>query len=467
MMRRPIIALCLAAASLMLLALAPAANAAKKKSKLPTITKVTPMRVLVGAKLTIRGRNFNAKRKRNTIIFRAANGRTAFAKPKSASRTKLVLRVPPAVARLLTVKSGKPSATRMRLRILAGKFGKFTSKRLSPVVVSAGGLGFPGGPGGSGGSGCPGDDYDHDLLTDAVEKDLGTDPCLADTDGDTIADGYEEQSAIDRNHYPSTAPLPYPGKRPYPNALDPSDSGTDYDGDALNLREEFILWTHFSSDGVARSGRPTTLSNLLYSDGLQTSVNPPPGAPSDPLANWALDIREDGFLDDDERDADGDGLSNWDESHGRMLESWWPAQHDGQNEPKESQYPDINYLDNPDLQQAGQLDALADPDIDGDGVPDGADDADHDGMTNQFEVRRPDDWQNDIGQPPVTDPPTPPSPPTNSWAYVNPFNPCKPFNSDRCHSHPPFGYYESDEAPPIGPNPPAGYPQTHPTTPDG
>ena len=463
-MRRRTISLCLAAASLMLL-LAPAADAAKKK-KLPTITKVSPMRVAVGSTLTIRGKNFSPKRKKNTVIFRAGNGRTAFAKPRRASRRKLVVRIPPAVARLLAVKSGKPSPTRVKLRVLAGKFGKFTTKRLSPVVVSSGGLGLPPGPGDGGGTGCPGEDYDKDLLTDAVEKQIGTDPCLADTDGDTVADGYEEQSAIDLNHYPRTPPLPYPGKRPYPNALDPSDSGTDYDGDVLQLREEFLLWSLYSADGVRRTGRPTTLSNLLYSDGLQKSIDPPPVAPAfGTLNNWALDLPEDppddasgnGSLDDDERDADADGLANWDESHGRMLETWWPAQHNGTNEPKESAYPGINFLDNEDLLRAGALDALADPDIDGDGVGDGADDADHDGLTNQFEVRRPFDWQADID--PVTG--------TNDWAYVNPFNPCKPFNSERCHRHPPFGYYQGDGTPPIGPDPPPGYPGGGPTTPGG
>ena len=54
---------------------------------------------------------------------------------------------------------------------------------------------------------------------------------------------------------------------------------------------------------------------------------------------------------------------------------------------------------------------------------------------------------------------------TDDWAYVNPFNPCKPFNSSRCHSHPPFGYYNADQVPPIGPNPPAGFPGSAPTLP--
>jgi IPT/TIG domain-containing protein len=469
-MRRRSISLCLAAASLMLLALVPPATAAKKK-KLPTITKVSPMRVAVGAKLTIRGKNFSAKRKRNTVIFRGPSGRTAFAKPKRASRKKLVLRVPPAVARLLGVRAGRPRPTRIKLRVLAGRFGKYTKKRLSPVIVStggSGGLGLPPGKGdggGTGSTGCPGSDYDKDLLTDAVEKQIGTDACLADTDGDTISDGYEQQSAIDLNHYPRTPPLPYPGKRPYPNALDPSDSGTDYDGDSLQLREEFLLWSLYSADGVRRSGRPTTLSNLLYSDGLQKSIDPPPFAPpAGTLARWAVDLDGDDRLYDDERDADSDALSNWDESHGRMLEAWWPAQHDGTNEPKESAYPEISFLDNPDLLHAGALDALADRDIDGDGVRDGADDADHDGLTNQFEVRRPDDW---MSQAWVVDTDGNFTPGPNSWAYVNPFNPCKPFRSERCHRDVPFGYYQSDEAPPVGPDPPAGFPGGGPPTPAG
>ena len=38
-----------------------------------------------------------------------------------------------------------------------------------------------------------------------------------------VEDGYEYQSALDLNHYPRSIPLPYPGKRPYPNPLDPGD----------------------------------------------------------------------------------------------------------------------------------------------------------------------------------------------------------------------------------------------------
>jgi hypothetical protein len=481
-MRSRIIVICLALAGLMALAVPAAAAAAKKKranASAPSITRVTPMRVSVGATLVIRGKRFSPKRKRNTVIFRAPSGRTAFAKPRRASRRKLVVKVPTTVAKLVSRRSNKAVPTRFKLRVLSGRFSRWTTRRLSPVIVSpSGGPGEGGGPGGGDGACGTGGDWDGDLLPNSLEATLKTDPCLADSDLDGVEDGYEEQSAIDLNHYPRTPPLPYPGKRPYPNALDPSDAFTDYDGDGLELRDEFIAWVRFQADGVPRSGRPTTLSGLLYSDGLQKSIDPAPAAPPiTTLAGWALDIDSNGELWDDERDADGDGLSNWDESHGRMLETWWPAQHDGQNEPKESAYPTLTFLDTNDLPNR---DAHADFDIDGDGVGDGADDNDHDGVSNQFEVRRPygEDpgggiayWMDEAftGDPLGwnDDPPTVWGWGANVWAYSNPFNPCKPFDSERCHEHPPFGYYASDDLPPIGPAPPGGFPGGGPVTPAG
>jgi hypothetical protein len=449
-MRRLITICLLALSAVALVATVPGVALAKKSGPKPQITKVSPMRISVGKMLTIRGRHFRASAKRNTIIFRAGNGRSAFAKPRRASRTKLVVRVPAAVARLLTVKNTKQRPTRLKLRVLAGKFSDYTSRRLSPVVTGVG----DGDGGGSATGACDSSaDYDGDLLSNSLELAIGTDPCLRDTDKDGLEDGYEYQSALDLNHYPVNPPLPYPGKRPYPNPLDPGDPSTDYDGDGLNLGEEFAAWINFSSDGHARSGRPSSLSNLTYSDGLQRSTSV--AAPSGVLANWVLDMDGNGVLSDDERDVDGDGIGNWDEQSGRFVETWWPAEHDGTNEPKESKYPGINYLDVADLSSGL---ALTVPDLDGDGVPDGADDQDHDGLSNQFELRRPPNWKAVAIDA---------DPPTNSWAYVNPFNPCKPFNSTRCHSHPPFGYYVSDGVPAIGPDPPAGYPGSAPATPAG
>lgn len=441
----------------------PAASAAKKNASKPKITRVTPMRISVGGTLTIAGTHFKPKRSANTIIFRAPDGQSAFAKPRRASSKKLVVVVPGAVSRLLGGANGD-RPTRLKLRVLAGKFSAFTPRRLSPVVTAFGAGDGPGGGSGGGDAGggaavCNNSsDHDGDLLGNTFETQINTDPCLADTDGDTVEDGYEYQAALDINSNPRVPPLPYPGKRPYPNALDPSDgrpSGTDYDGDGLALRDEFMLWLRYSADGVGRQGHPGTLSDLLYSDGLQKSIDqPPPPAPADPLYNWALDWDEDDELSDDERDADADGLGNWDELRGRMTEEWWPLQHNGTNEPKESKYPEIDFLDNEDTAPA--FDAHVDPDMDGDGVLDGADDNDHDGVTNQFEVRRPGDWLADAF-----------APGTNPWAYTNPFNPCKPFNSERCHRYVPFGYYQGDQVPPVGPDPPAGFPGGGPATPDG
>lgn len=496
------ICLLMLSAAALVVSLPAASNATGSTNSKPSVSRVLPMRVGVGGTLTITGKNFKASRQANTVIFRAPNGRSAFAKPHRASRRQLKVVVPGAVSRLLAGTPSQPKPTRLKLRVLAGKFSNFTPRRLSPVVTgfgnsdggssggassgagrgavagggSGGGPATEGGSGGGsvapgGGSGSPGGvsaacdtggavgDHDGDLLGNAYEAQIKTDPCLEDTDLDGVEDGYEQQSAVDLNHYPSTPPLPYPGKRPYPNALDSSDAGTDYDGDGLRLGHEFTLWFRYEEDGERRGGRPSTLENLLYSDGLQRSRVV--AIPADELSRWALEVDQDEELRDDTRDGDGDGLGNWDEANGRMTESWWTAQHNGQIEPKESRYPDIDFLDNEDTAPA--FDAMADADMDGDGVLDGADDADHDGLSNMFEVRRPEDWLAQAWV--IGDEETVSGP--NQWAYTNPFNPCKPFRSERCHSHPPFNYYDSDQVPPVGPNPPGGYPAVVPTTPNG
>ena len=464
----------LAVALVALLAAAvPSAHAAKAAG--PTIKSFSPTKPELGGKLTLFGKGFAKQRKRNTVILRAPSGATTFLKPLKASRTKLVVRLRASISRLMRKKAGASVATRFRIRVLAGKrFGPWTKLRRSPVIRPGDAKDDGGAVGDCDADGVPnGDDNDddNDLLSDTLEEQIKTDACDEDTDGDAITDGYEEQSAIDLNHYPRTPPLPYPGKRPYPNALDPTDDGTDYDDDGLSLREEFLLWTNYASDGVKRGGAPTTLDGLLYSDGLQMSIDPPPFAPSAPLDNWSLTIDDDAVLGDDERDGDGDGLNNWDEQSGRFTEGWWVAQHDGKNEPLESRYPELNFLDNENLPNK---DALITSDMDGDGVDDGDDDHDHDGLSNQFEVERPDNWlfqawggHLDVDGNPSPDDDGVWQEGTNSWAYTQPFNPCKPFRSERCHQHPPFGYYTADQVPPIGPNPPDGYPDNHPTTPNG
>ncbi len=473
-------------------ATAPASAAKRAKAVKPTITRVTPMRLEVGQTLTIRGRNFKAKKSRNTVVFKGPGGRTAFAKPRSASSRKLVVKVPAGVARLLTVKDGKQRPTRLRLRVLAGSFSAFTPRRLSPVLLTVG----ANTPGGGGGEGKPlvvcnkSADHDGDLLPNQRELEIGTNPCLFDTDGDGISDGYEYQSALDLNDDEYQAPnavLPYPGKRPYPNPLDPGDADLDYDGDSLSMREEQRLWRYGISVGRAAE----TLTPLYYSDGNQNSVYRRDGSgkrrPDLPAAGYSLhasflgwaalngyrtvslvghqehwsdpggtatsyglldvnrdgveaalaepgyprsellyyDMIPDGYLSDDERDEDADGLTNYDESRGRMTQGYWAGCYS---------------IEVPfGIPYAGT--DIVDADSDGDGIRDGADDQDHDDIPNVMELSRVAAsglWDGEGSCRPRDGLPSPPDlNHPNAYGRVNPFNPCLPAVLSRtCTLHP-------------------------------
>jgi hypothetical protein len=508
-MRRLFIICLLALSATALVVSVPAAPAAKKKAAKPSITRVMPMRISVGARLTILGKNFKGSAQDNTVVFRAPNGRSAFAKPRRASRGKLVVVVPGAVSRLLGGSPSNPKPTRMKLRVLAGQFSAFTTRRLSPVVTGLGsgdaptggapggsgaGAPAPSGSGGSGGSGgggtadvsCPTSaDHDGDMVSNTLEAEIKTDPCLADTDGDGVQDGYEYKSAVDLNNDEYQEPnqsLPYPGKRPYPNPLDPSDAAIDFDGDSLVLSTEQSLWLIASTP--ATRTLPTPLS---YSDGLQHSIYehrpgegdrrfpaleaagyhaqadfttwaagagyrfnlhvPDPSATyqgvyvevdlfdsnldgdETPAEALSYDLDGNGYLSDEERDEDADGLINFDEDRGRVRADWWTSCY-----PAEAPYY-IAYSDTD----------VADPDTDGDGVRDGADDQDHDDVPNLMELSRiaassPPQDDRELQQDCVLaesienmfedmDPPYY----LHAGAYgrVNPFNPCLPVTHSR------------------------------------
>jgi hypothetical protein len=466
-MRRLITICLLALSAVALLATAPVASAAKKGPK-PQITRVTPMRVSVGNLLTIRGKNFKSKAKANTVIFRGANGRTAFAKPRRASRSKLVVRVPAAVARLLTVKNSKQRPTRLKLRVLAGKFSDYTGRRLSPVVTGAG-------DGDGGGDGeapkvCKDDsDHDNDLLSNDLELQIGTDPCLEDTDDDRMSDGWEFYAAKDLN----VKAVPYPGKRPFPNALDPSDGGADgassydFDGDGLTTREEYRAWRITGSSFIpAKAGGLDLESPLGYSDGTKySSASETPGPPSWRSADYGLPNPPQAFpatyqnprfgdaaWRDSERDADRDGLANWLESaRGPSKNSWWQSYwaNDKQFNPPIEPWGDKFYCLTVPAQSPGYFDQrpfaaldLGDPDVDGDSLLDGEDDQDNDGYTNIVEIY---EVQQDLdlnGQPAWCGYGVGVVPSVDiggeDWA-VNAFNPCAPDPGSRtCDDYVPF-----------------------------
>jgi hypothetical protein len=394
MRRFPVLVLALVAALAAVAATPAAATAAKPKAakKKPTITRVTPMRLGVGQVMTIRGKNFKARARRNTVVFQSGNGRTAFAKPARASRRKLVVKLPAAVARLLTVKDSAQQPTRLKLRVLSGRtFGKFTSRRLSPIVVALGE-----GPGAGAPAICKDDaDHDNDLLPNTLEAANGMDPCLADTDDDGATDGWEYYAALDLN----IKAVPYPGKRPYPNPLDPSDATVDFDGDSLTGKVEFKLWRYAGSEfDAGRIGNHTAGSPLGYSDGTQRSrPEQVPAVPAFRSPSYGIAITPPAYparLDmngdtsnwrDDERDADRDGLNNFVESVGPGIVEWWPAWLAEQSiEP----WPEV-YFGAFTLRPFADADP-ADPDVDGDTLLDGEDDQDNDDILNYDEMYDPD-----------------------------------------------------------------------------
>jgi IPT/TIG domain len=327
-------------------------------------------------------------------------------------------------------------------------------------------------------NGVDGDD-DNDLLADINEKAIGTDPCKLDTDGDAVEDGYEWQSAKDLNDDEYQQPnklIAYPHKTPYPNPGF-GDGATDYDGDSLTLKEEYDLWVYTYS--ISKTD-PRSLEALSYSDGEQYTRSRRVVGGSDDgrrqptlaavgydknvqFVDWAVaagyrtvhledpfagapwwdtgavrapfglfdmnrvggetpdeltyyDLRDDGYLSDDERDEDADGLTNYDETHGRMLPSYWKSCYE-REAPFHIGYGGTNHVD---------------ADTDGDGVLDGADDQDHDDLPNVMELSRvaasglfdgkatcvPQDGLGDVVHP-------------NAYGRVHPFNPCLPARQSR------------------------------------
>jgi hypothetical protein len=378
----------LAVSAAAVLALPAGTAAAKTAPKYPVITKVTPMKVGVGDLLTIKGKGFRSGKNKNTVVFKRSGQRAVFVKAETATSTILTLHVPLKLQAYMPVVNNQPSPSVFKIRVISKRFGlRFTSTKLSPTVGPAGtGTQSQTPPPPSAYEQClaaaqanPNGDQDSDGLNNATEQKAGLDPCRADTDQDGLSDGWEYQSALDLN----SRAYPYPGKKPWPNPLDPSDVKMDFDGDGLLAWQEFQLWQYV--------GSPWTAGGDLgaYSDGTQNSGGQMLTAGNTALQR--LDLNHDGNLTDDERDADNDGLSNVVEYNYTGTQNWWS------NGP---------YKDEPAYSWRAFADlSPVDPDSDGDTVPDGADDQDVDGYDNytEMELARRD-----------------------SGLFVNPYNPCLP-----------------------------------------
>ncbi|WP_272477496.1 IPT/TIG domain-containing protein [Baekduia alba] len=379
-------------------------TSSKKKTAAvyPTVASISPRKIAIGQKLTIKGTHFRAGKGKSSVAFYKSGKAVIFVPADSATTSKLVVTVPAKVASLLAQKDGSAAPTLLRLRVIGAKMGRaWTQNSRSPIVSP-----LPPAPSVQGAAPLtqqqvaaqqyltcqqtaaanPAGDQDADGITNGTELANRLDACNADTDGDTLTDGYEFWSAIDLNGYA----LPYPGKRPWPNPLDPTDINYDFDGDGLQLWQEFALWK------TSNSGFPLT----QYSDGNQNTGGTQPVITQ---AQRYLDLDKDGNLTDDERDFDGDGLSNMTEYNNRGTQDWWRAiawyeqpNGDGTNH----SYVEPWYY----LRAFSDLDPT-DPDSDGDRVLDGADDQDNDGWSNFAEMQL---SRAEVGY------------------RVHPFNPCLP-----------------------------------------
>jgi hypothetical protein len=316
-----------------------AVPAADARAPRPYVKSVSPLRASVGELMTIQGFYFRKGYAENTVVFVASDGRVSYVKSEHSTRKKLTVIVPQKVERLLDADAnGTRVPTKFRIKVIGRRMSRLAKRPLAQPTIG------PDVGGDCDNDGVPnptdGDD-DDDLLPDGTELEIRTNPCVADSDGDKLLDGWEYMSALDLN----TNALPYPAKRPYPNALF-SDAGVDHDGDGLQAWVEHAFWW--------LGGRKSPVD---YSDGDQTTQPDPTGA-----AIWN-DWDSDGTLADDERDFDNDGLANIYEARATEFQPWEP------------QFPGALRPD------------VFDPDTDGDGVPDGWDDQDHDDVSNIEEMR--------------------------------------------------------------------------------
>jgi hypothetical protein len=458
---------------------------AAAKTHAPVVKRITPKHVFVGETLTIRGRYFRRGINKNTVAFKRKGAKAVFVKAEKGTTKLLKVTLPKRLEKVLVVKNGTPTATRLQIRVLAKKFGKrFTSRSRSPIVGPEKPPAPPKPDAVDPNADCDGDglinrtdsDDDNDLLSDVYERSVSKllDTCKADTDGDGIEDGYEYQSAKDLNddeYEVPNNPTPYPRKLPYPNPLDGEDGNVDHDGDTLTLKNEYDLWKYTIAHGAAR-----TLS-LAYSAGKQYSLGKLPRANyirQNQFINWAYTpphhygvvsmVNLDGTVVGDDQpdwlngaawssyeirdfDRTGGGLAGvsvpelyyYDYNGNGYLDDaerdedadGLPNQWEGTGCMTRGYWDNYYKMEAPyylGVTQFGYV-SLADEDTDGDGVRDGADDLDHDDVPNVMECSRYMASGGAYGVDALDD--TTPHPGRASEGWVNPFNPCLPHKRSR------------------------------------
>ena len=178
----------------------PASNAlaGKKAASRPSVSSLAPPALRVGDTLTVRGRNFLPGKRRNSVVFKRDGSPEVTVKAARATRTRMTVVVPAALAKYLTV-GGVAKPARFRVRVVAGRTTSkaFTALKRSPVIVPSQGA-APDDPAAldEPQDGCDtggiieditGDD---DTLGSGVQP-ADPDPCSADSGGDVAGDDGE------------------------------------------------------------------------------------------------------------------------------------------------------------------------------------------------------------------------------------------------------------------------------------
>jgi hypothetical protein len=153
--------------ALLCLAVVPAtsATAARHAAARPTITSIGPSSVAVGDTLTIRGRGFVAGSRRNSVSFARAGSPAVTVKAGAATRTRLKVVVPAALARYV----GDTKPTRFRVRVRSHGMSPASSALKRSVLVTPP-VADPGDGDGTGADDCLADDSSADASDDLASK---------------------------------------------------------------------------------------------------------------------------------------------------------------------------------------------------------------------------------------------------------------------------------------------------------
>src|SRR4051812_43386934 len=128
----------LATSVLALLALCALASTALAATPRPTVTSFSPAQVPVGGTLVLKGKNFAKGASKNRVFFvRASDGKTVRARPKSATKTRISVKVPTAVEKFLDDGPAGKKATRFQIYIFTKVFGPKTRRSRSPIILPA------------------------------------------------------------------------------------------------------------------------------------------------------------------------------------------------------------------------------------------------------------------------------------------------------------------------------------------